>query len=153
VQIVSKDPYLGAIVVDAAHGETLFEDNPDARGYPASLVKMMNLLIVLEAVERKKITLENEITVSAEVSRIGGSQVYLKKNEVFIVEDLLYALMVQSANDAALALALHTAGTKDAFVNLMNTRAQELGMVDTLFHTVHGLPPGRGQFPDVFNTA
>ncbi len=148
VQIISKDPYLGAIVVDAATGEALFEDNPDIKGYPASLVKMMNLLIVLEASEAKKISLDDVVTVSAAVSRIGGSQVFLKENETFKVDDLLYALMVHSANDAALALALHTAGTKDAFVKLMNDRAKKIGMNSTTFHSVHGLPPGKGQFPD-----
>ncbi len=149
VRIISRDPYLGALVLDAVDGETLFEDNPDVKGYPASLVKMMNMLIVLEAVEADRLSFDDEITVSAQVSRIGGSQVYLKENEVFKVDDLLYALMVHSANDAALALALHTANTKDEFVSLMNTRAQELGMKDTVFTSVHGLPPSRGQFPDV----
>lgn len=149
VRVLSRDPYRGAIVVDAATGEALFEDNPDVKGYPASMVKMMNLLIVLEAVEAEKITLGDEITVSAEVSGIGGSQVYLKEKEVFTVDELLYALMVQSANDAALALALHTSGSKDAFIRLMNQRAKELGMKGTVFHSVHGLPPGRGQLPDV----
>lgn len=148
VKVMSKDPYLGAIVIDAATGETLFEDNPDVRGYPASMVKMMNLLVVLEAAGSGMISLEDKITVSAEVSRIGGSQVYLKENEVFSVDDLLYALIVQSANDAALALANHTAGTKDNFVRLMNKRAEEIGMKDTVFHSVHGLPPGRGQRAD-----
>ncbi len=149
VRILSKDPYLGAIVIDAATGESLFEDKPDVLGYPASMIKMMNMLVVLEAIEEKKISLEDKITVSAEVSRIGGSQVYLKENEVFTVDDLLYALIVQSANDAALALALHTAGTRDEFVNFMNKKAEELGMDDTVFQSVHGLPPGRGQLPDI----
>lgn len=149
LRVLSKDPYLGAIVVDAATGETLFKDNPDVRGYPASMIKMMTLLVVLDAVKAEKISLEDKITVSAEVSRIGGSQVYLKENEVFTVDELLYALIVQSANDAALALAIHSAGTKDEFVNLMNKRAEELGMEDTLFYSVHGLPPARRQLPDV----
>ncbi len=149
VRILSKDPYLGAIVIDAATGETLFEDNPDISGYPASLTKMMNFLVVLDAIKAKRISLDDKITVSAEVSRIGGSQVYLKEKEVFSVNDLLYALMVQSANDAALGLALHTAGTKDEFILLMNKKADELGMKETVFNSVHGLPPGSGQLPDI----
>jgi len=68
---------------------------------------------------------------------------------VFPVDELLYALVVQSANDAAAALAIHYAGSKEAFVELMNRRAQEIGMKDTIFRSVHGLPPGRGQLPDV----
>jgi D-alanyl-D-alanine carboxypeptidase (penicillin-binding protein 5/6) len=146
---LSKDPYLGAIVIDAATDKVLFEDNADVRGYPASLVKMMNLLIILEAVEAGHITLQGKIIVSAEAAKIGGSQVYLKEKEVFTVDDLLYALIVQSANDAAVALALHYAGSKEGFINLMNKRAQELGMNDTIFHSVHGLPPGKGQLPDI----
>jgi D-alanyl-D-alanine carboxypeptidase (penicillin-binding protein 5/6) len=73
----------------------------------------------------------------------------LKENEVFPVNELIYALIVQSANDAATALAIHYAGSKAAFVDLMNRRAQEIGMKDTIFRSVHGLPPGRGQLPDV----
>jgi D-alanyl-D-alanine carboxypeptidase (penicillin-binding protein 5/6) len=75
--------------------------------------------------------------------------VYLKDNEVFPVDELLYALMVESANDAAAALAIHYAGSKEAFVELMNKRALELGMNNTAFHSVNGLPPSRGQLPDV----
>lgn len=149
VEVISRDPYLGAIVIDAATNTVLMEDNADVPGYPASMVKMMNLLLILEAIEAKYITPQDKITVSAEVSRIGGSQVYLKENEVFTVDDLLYALMIQSANDAAAALATYYAGSKEAFVYLMNKRARELGMNDTTFHSVHGLPPGRGQLPDV----
>ncbi len=149
VEVISRDPYLGAIVIDAASKTVLVEDNADVQGYPASMVKMMNLLVMLEALDEKHITLDDEITVSAAVSRIGGSQVYLKENEVFTVDDLLYALMIQSANDAAAALATYYAGSKEAFVYLMNKRAQELGMKETTFQSVHGLPPGRGQLPDV----
>ncbi len=149
LEVISRDPYLGAIVIDAATNTVLVEDNADVQGYPASMVKMMNLLLILEAIEAKHITPQDKITVSAAVSRIGGSQVYLKENEVFTVDDLLYALMIQSANDAAAALATYYAGSKEAFVYLMNKRARELGMMDTTFHSVHGLPPGRGQLPDV----
>ncbi|MBI4682736.1 MAG: D-alanyl-D-alanine carboxypeptidase [Nitrospirae bacterium] len=149
LQPLSKNPYLGAIVIDADTSKVLFEDNADAKGYPASVVKMMNFLIILEAVEAKQITLQDKITVSAEVAKIGGSEVYLKEHEVYTVDDLLYALMVQSANDAAAALALHLSDSKDEFVNLMNKRARELGMKDTVFRTVNGFPPGKGLMPDV----
>jgi len=146
---VSKNPYLGAIVIDAATNKVLFEDNPDVKGYPASVVKLMNFLIILEALEAKEISLQDKITISAEVAKIGGSQVYLKENEVHTVDNLLYALMVQSANDAAVALAIHYKGSKDEFVKLMNKRARELGMHNTSFNSVHGLPPARGQLPDI----
>jgi len=149
LKVISKSPYSGAIVIDAATGRVLFEDNADARGYPASITKLMVLLVILEAVEAHRLTLDEPVTVTAQVSKIGGSQVYLKQNEVFPVDELLYALVVQSANDAATALAIHYAGSKEAFVKLMNKRAQEIGMKDTVFRSVHGLPPGRGQLPDV----
>ncbi|UCG52658.1 MAG: D-alanyl-D-alanine carboxypeptidase [Candidatus Latescibacterota bacterium] len=149
LEIKSNHPYLGAIVVDAATGTVLFEDNADAKGYPASVIKLMVLLIILEAVESGHLTLDEPITVTAVASKMGGSQVYLKENEVFPVDELLYALIVKSANDAAAALAIHYAGSKEAFVELMNERAQEIGMKDTIFHSVHGLPPGWRQKPDV----
>ncbi len=143
------DPYLGAIVVDAATGEVLFEDRADTEAYPASVLKLMDLLIVLEKVDEGLIELDEPVTVTAEAAKMGGSQVYLKEGEVFTVEDLLYALMVQSGNDAAVALAIHIAGTKDGFAELMNGKAASLGMKATTFHSVHGLPPGQGQQPDV----
>jgi D-alanyl-D-alanine carboxypeptidase (penicillin-binding protein 5/6) len=149
LEIMSKSPYSGAIVIDAATGRVLLEDNPDARGYPASITKLMVLLVVLEAVEAGRLTLDEPVRVTAQASKIGGSQVYLRENEVFPVDELLYALIIQSANDAAVALAIHYAGSKEGFVRLMNERAREIGMKDTVFHSVHGLPPGRRQLPDV----
>ena len=149
LETMSRSPYLGAIVVDAATGKVLFEDNADARGYPASMTKLMVLLVILEAVDSNHLALDELVTVTAEASRMGGSQVYLAENEVFPVDELLYALVVESANDAAAALAIHYAGSKEAFVELMNERAQRIGMGNTVFHSVHGLPPGRGQLPDI----
>jgi D-alanyl-D-alanine carboxypeptidase (penicillin-binding protein 5/6) len=149
LQIIAKSPYAGAIAIDAATGRVLFEDNADAKAYPASITKLMVLLVILDAVEAGRLTLDEPVTVTAQASKIGGSQVYLKDNEVFPVDELLYALIVQSANDAATALAIHYAGSKEAFVELMNARAREIGMRDTIFRSVHGLPPGRGQLPDV----
>ena len=149
LEVVARNPYLGAIVIDAATGRVLYEDDADARAYPASIIKLMVLLVILDAVEAGRLTLDEPVTVTAQASKIGGSQVYLKENEVFPVDELLYALVVQSANDAATALSIHYAGSKAAFVDLMNKRAQEIGMRDTVFRSVHGLPPGRGQLPDV----
>ena len=128
---LSQNPYMGAILIDAASGKVLFEDNPDVKSSPASIIKLMNLLIVLEYVKNKAIGLQDTVIISAESAKIGGSQVYLKENEEFTVDELLYALMVQSANDAAVAIAIHVAGTKDAFVDLMNRKAQEIGMTNT----------------------
>ncbi|HOI41973.1 MAG TPA: serine hydrolase, partial [Elusimicrobiales bacterium] len=142
-------PYVGAIVVDAETGGTVFEENADAECYPASIVKLMDLLIILERVGEKSLDLQEPVTTTAETSRIGGSQVYLAENETFTVEELLYALMVQSANDAAVALALHVAGSTEGFVRLMQEKADKLGMTSTRFASVHGLPPDKGKEPDL----
>jgi D-alanyl-D-alanine carboxypeptidase (penicillin-binding protein 5/6) len=149
LEVVARNPYAGAVVIDAATGKVLFQDGADVRAYPASITKLMTLLVILDAIDAHCLRLDEPVTVTPKASRIGGSQVYLKDNEVFPVEELLYALMIESANDAAVALAIHYAGTKEAFVELMTRRAMEIGMRNTVFHSVHGLPPGRGQLPDV----
>ena len=149
LQKISKSPYVGAIAIDAASGRVIVEDHPDAKGYPASMIKLMNLLIVLDGIRAGHLSLDEPVTVSARVSKMGGSQVYLKEKEVFPVEELIYAMMVQSANDAALALATHYTGSEPVFVELMNKKARELGMKNTKFYSVHGLPPSRGEKPDV----
>jgi D-alanyl-D-alanine carboxypeptidase (penicillin-binding protein 5/6) len=146
---IARSPYLGAIVVDAANGKVLFEADADSKAYPASTQKLMDLLIILEKIEHAKLSLQDQVPVSAKAAKTGGSQVWLAEKESFTVEDMLYALMVQSANDAAVALAEKVAGTTDAFVDLMNQKARELGMNSTSFHSVHGLPPGHGQQHDV----
>jgi len=146
---ISRTPFLGAIVLDAGSGEVLFEDHADVPGYPASIVKLMDLLLVFDELDAGRLHLSDTVTVSREAERMGGSQVYLAKDEAFPVEDLLYALMIQSANDAAVAIAEHIAGSKDAFTTRMNEKAVALGLTGTTFHSVHGLPPGKGQLPDV----
>lgn len=145
---VSRHPYVGAIVIDDASGRVLFEDNADVRGYPASVTKLMTFFVIMDRVHGGQLTLQTPVTVSAEASRTGGSQVYLKQGEVFTVNELLEALMIQSANDAAVALAVHAAGSREAFVGLMNAKARALGMASTTFHSPHGLPPGKGQSVD-----
>jgi D-alanyl-D-alanine carboxypeptidase (penicillin-binding protein 5/6) len=146
---IAKDPYVGAIAVDAESGLVLFEDNASADIYPASTVKLMDLLLVLEKVQRGDLRLADTVTVAAEAARMGGSQVYLGEGEQFTVDDLLYALMLESANDAAVALAIHVAGSEEAFVKQMNKRAAEIGMNSTRFASSHGLPPGKGEIPDI----
>ena len=136
-------------MLDAATGKVLFEDNADAKGYPASVLKLMDLLIILEKIEQGQLSLQDQVPVSAKASKTGGSQVYLAQGESFTVEEMLYALMIQSANDAAVALAEKVGGSTDGFLELMNRRAKELGMNNTVFHSVHGLPPGKGQEHDV----
>ncbi|MBQ9432093.1 MAG: D-alanyl-D-alanine carboxypeptidase [Kiritimatiellae bacterium] len=149
VNTIAKNPYIGAIVMDATTGETLFEDRADIPGYPASTLKLMTLLVIQNKIEKGEIKLTDTVPVSVNAYKTGGSQVYLDPKESFPVEELLYALMIQSANDAAVALAEFVSGSTGAFVELMNQTAQELGMENTRFASPHGLPPGPGQKNDV----
>lgn len=144
-----QSPVTAAVLMDAASGEVLYELNSHAQHPPASMVKMMVALVVMEKVREGSLKLEEPITVSARAAKIGGSQVYLKEGEVFTLEELMKAMMIHSANDAAVAIAETVAGSVEAFVDLMNLKAKELGMNDTVFHSVHGLPPGKGQEMDL----
>lgn len=145
---IAKDPYVSALVVDADSGKILFEDHADTKAYPASVLKLMVLLVILDRIELGALRLDEMVQVTKEAAQMGGSQVYLDPKEQFSIEDLLYAVMIQSANDAAVALAAHVAGSKDGFVALMNQKAKELGMKNTSFQSVHGLPPSTGQKVD-----
>jgi D-alanyl-D-alanine carboxypeptidase (penicillin-binding protein 5/6) len=133
--------YKGAIVVDAATGSVLSEENADVVSPPASVTKLMTFLVVHDALASGKIRLDTPVQVAVEDSKTGGTQVWLDPRETFPVEDLLYALMIQSANDAASALARASAGSREAFVARMNARAASLGMTHTTFRSPHGLPP------------
>jgi D-alanyl-D-alanine carboxypeptidase (penicillin-binding protein 5/6) len=146
---INKSPYVSALVVDADTGNVLFEDNADARVYPASVLKLMVLYVLLDRLDQGLLKLDEMVPVTVEAYKTGGSQVYLDPKEQFTVEEMLYALMVQSANDAAVALGTHVAGSKEGFVALMNQKAETLGMKNSRFHSVHGLPPSEGQEPDV----
>ena len=127
------------ILMEQFSGKVLFEYNADEALPPASVTKVMTILLVLEAIDEGKITIDDPVTVSAYATSMGGSQIYLKENEVMSVSDLLKAVVVASANDAAVALAEHLYGTEEAFVARMNERAAELGMVNTNFCNTNGL--------------
>jgi D-alanyl-D-alanine carboxypeptidase (penicillin-binding protein 5/6) len=146
---VAAEPYAAAIVMDARTGEVFFAKNADAKVYPASTLKLMVLLVILDKIAAGNLQLNDMVQISVEAAKMGGSQVYLDSKEQFSIEDLLYALMIQSANDAAVALATHVAGSKELFVTLMNQKAAELGMTSTRFNSVHGLPPAKGQKVDI----
>lgn len=145
---LSRDPYYGAVVIDASTGAILQEDHASAVAYPASMIKLMNLFLILDDVKAGKLRLDEPVTVTREVSQIGGRQVWLKEGEVFPLEELIYATVIHSANDAAAALAIRASGSKEAHIARMTARARELGLRNTVIHTVHGLPPGAGQEPD-----
>ena len=128
-----------AILMDANTGTILYEKNSDERLHPASVTKIMTLLLVFEAIEANTLKLDDELSVSENAASMGGSQIFLEPNEVMKVEDLLKSVIIASANDAALTLAEHVAGSEEAFVEAMNKRALELGMSNTHFENVTGL--------------
>ena len=136
-----RSPYVGAISADAETGRILFADNADAEAYPASVTKLMTLLIVLEDVAAGKYSLDDSITATPDVNRCEASWVGIKAGESITVRDLCLALMVESANDAAIVLAVNSAGSFDGFVERMNSRAKELGMERTTYYNPNGLPP------------
>ena len=143
-----RSPYVGAVVVDAESGRVMFADSADAPAYPASVTKLMTLLLVLEDVRAGRYAFDDKVTATTDVYRCEPSWVGIKAGETMSVRDLCYALMVESANDAAIALGVHSAGTFDGFVARMNSRAAELGMSGTKYYNPNGLPPnGAKRYP------
>ncbi len=140
-----RSHYKAALLADAESGRILHHDRMHKKIYPASLVKMMVSLIVLEEIDKGRISLQDSVKVSRWASKIGGHQVYLKQGEIFQLGELMKAVVISSANDAAVAVAEHVFGRDKAFINKMNERTKQLGMRKTNFYSVHGLPPGRGQ--------
>ncbi len=128
-----------AVLMDARTGEILYAKNADEPLPPASVTKVMTLLLVMEAIDGGKLSLTDTVSVSEYAASMGGSQVYLEPGEQMSVEDLLKSVVVSSANDAAVALAETVAGSEEAFVKRMNERAAELGMEHTCFENVSGL--------------
>ena len=128
-----------AILIDAATGAVLFEQNADEPREPASVTKVMTLLLVMEALDSGKIGWDDVITASAAAAGKGGSQIYLEEGEQMSLDEMLKSVVVSSANDCATALAEHVAGSEGAFVAAMNRRAAELGMRNTHFINCTGL--------------
>ncbi len=129
-----------AVLMERETGTVLYESHSHDKLEPASVTKIMTLLLVMEAIDGGTVRLEDVITVSSSAAAMGGSQVYLKEGEQMTVDELLKAVAVVSANDAAVALAEHLAGSEAAFVERMDRRAAELGMKDTNFVNCTGLP-------------
>lgn len=119
--------------------EVLYEANSDEKLPPASITKIMSLLLVMEAIDRGDYTVEDVVSASEHAASMGGSQIWLEPGESMTVDDLLKAAVIASANDATVALAEKTAGSEEGFVQLMNKRANELGMNDTVFKNATGL--------------
>jgi D-alanyl-D-alanine carboxypeptidase (penicillin-binding protein 5/6) len=134
----------GMICVDAATGAVLSQEKADYPGHPASVTKLMTTLLVLEDLRANKITLRSRVAVTKAAADVGGSQVWLAPGESFTVDEMLHALLLKSANDVAVALAVDREGGVPAFVARMNRRAAELGMSRTTFVTPNGLTYGKG---------
>lgn len=131
----------GYVVTDAATGNILAESNANLVTPPASMTKLMTFAVLSDKLREGRLTLDTPIRITDADYKMGGTQVFLDPSETFTAEDLIYAMMIQSANDAAHALARFSAGSVEAFVAQMNAKAKELGMDDSRFRTPHGLPP------------
>ena len=128
-----------AILIDADTGTVIFEKNSHERLEPASMTKMMSMLLILENIDKGIIGWDEMVTASENASSMGGSQILLETGEQMSVSDLFKGIAVASGNDAVVAMAEKIAGTEEAFVNMMNERAKELGLNDTSFKNPHGL--------------
>ena len=131
-----------AILMEKSTGQILYEQDAHTRLAPASVTKIMPLLLVMEALDDGRITWDDTVTASAAAAAKGGSQIYLEENEQMPLRDMLKSVVVSSANDCACALAEHIAGSETAFVAMMNERAEQLGMTDTHFVNCTGLDDG-----------
>jgi serine-type D-Ala-D-Ala carboxypeptidase (penicillin-binding protein 5/6) len=142
-------PIESVLLMEAATGAILFQKDIHKQRAPASMVKMMLMLIVMEKLRAGELQLNETITASGHASKMGGSQIYLREGEAFTLEEMMKAIAIASANDACVAIAEHISGTVEGFLDLMNERAQTLSMHDTHFETVHGLPPDNGDAGDL----
>ena len=131
-----------AVLMDVATGTILYESNAHERLAPASVTKVMTMLLIMEAIDSGKIAMTDMVTASEEAAAKGGSQIYLKAGETMSVSDMLKSIAVSSANDCACAMAEHIAGSETAFVDLMNQKAAALGMKDTTCVNCTGLDDG-----------
>ena len=128
-----------AILLDSKTGTVMYSKEPDKKLLPASVTKVMTLLLTMEAIEEGKLSYDDYIVCSARASSMGGSQIYFKENEKLKVTDAIKAVAVVSANDVATALAEHLGGSVENFVSMMNAKAKALGMKNTSFKNPHGI--------------
>lgn len=135
-----------AILMEASTGQVIYEVNATEHRSPASITKIMTILLIFEALEQGNIKLDDDVTVTAHASSMGGSQVYLAEGEIQDLETLLKCIVVASANDASVAVAEHIAGSEKSFVDMMNAKARALGMKDTCFEDCCGLTDSDGHY-------
>jgi D-alanyl-D-alanine carboxypeptidase (penicillin-binding protein 5/6) len=142
--VQARPPYEAYAVADAETGTVLEGLNIQLAWPQASLTKIMLACVVIDKIESGELRLTDRVIASKNAERMGGTQVFLKAGEIFTLEELMKAALIESANDAAYAVAEYAAGSSAAFVDLMNLKALALGMTSTAFHCVHGLPPSKG---------
>lgn len=128
-----------AVLMETSSGKILFEKNPHEQRPCASITKVMTMLLVCEAIDNGKLSLDDTITASAHAASMGGSDIWLEEGETMSANDMIKATVVASANDAAVALAEHLCGSEEVFVQKMNEKANQLGMKDTVFKNCNGL--------------
>lgn len=128
-----------AVLIEQATGQVLYEHNMHEKLRPASVTKVMSILLIMEALDSGQISLTDQVPCSENASSMGGSQIWLDPRETLTVDDMLKAICVASANDCVVAMAEYIAGSEEAFVQRMNDKAKELGMNDTTFKNCHGL--------------
>ncbi len=129
----------GAILIDQNSGNILYEYNMHEKMRPASVTKIMSLLLIMEAVDSNKISLDDKVPCTEDASKMGGSQIWLDVKEELTVDEMIKAICVVSANDCVVAMADYLAGSQEAFVEQMNEKAKSLGMNDTTFKNCHGI--------------
>ena len=128
-----------AILIEQNSGQILYEHNIHEQLRPASVTKVMSILLIMEQIDNGKLSLTDNVSCSENASKMGGSQIWLDTRETLTVEEMLKAICVVSANDCVVAMAEHIAGSEKAFVEMMNIKAKELGMNDTCFKNCHGI--------------
>lgn len=128
-----------AILIDQNSGEVLYEHNSHEKLRPASVTKVMTILLIMEAIDSGTLSLDDKIPCSENAASMGGSQIWLDVKEELTVNEMLKAICVVSANDCTVAMAEYLAGSEEAFVTKMNEKAKELGMNDTTFKNCHGI--------------
>lgn len=128
-----------AVLIEQSTGQVLYDHNMHERLRPASVTKVMTLLLIMEALDRGEITLETKIPCTENASKMGGSQIWLDVREELTVNEMLKAICVVSANDCTVAMAEYLAGSEEQFVVMMNEKAKQLGMEDTTFKNCHGI--------------
>lgn len=128
-----------AVLIEQSTGQVLYDHNMHEQLRPASVTKVMTLLLIMEALDRGEITLETKVPCSENASKMGGSQIWLDVREELTVHEMLKAICVVSANDCTVAMAEYLAGSEEQFVVMMNEKAKQLGMEDTTFKNCHGI--------------